>query len=138
MHIYKGFDVCPRLPDISPTTAEGLIPEDFLQQQQSQYAYIVSSNVFQHLSSRQRSKYYKDCHSLLFSGGLFIFNLHVDTGKLPPNMKDAEGRAWCDHYGQYTLIPKANDLYSELSQLFSILYVTQRYDSLFNFVCQKN
>lgn len=138
MHIYQGIDVYPRLPGVLQTTAEGLIPEDFLRREQGQYAYVVSSNVFQHLSSRQRSKYYKDSHMLLASGGLFIFNLHVDTGKLSSNIKDAEGRAWCDHYGQYTLIPKANDLYSELAKLFNILYVTQRYDSLFNFVCQRN
>jgi len=138
MHIYKGVDVYPRLPDILQTTADGLIPDEFLDQERGQYAYILSSNVFQHLSARQRSHYYRDSHLLLCSGGLFIFNLHVDTGKLPPNTIDANGRAWCDHYGQYTLIPKAHELYAELAQLFDILYVTQRFDGLFNFVCQKH
>jgi len=137
MHIYKGFDVRPRVPGVFETNAEGLIPEEFLQQERGQYSYVVSSNVFQHLSERQRSKYYEDSGALLCSGGLFIFNLHVDTGKLPANVQDADGRAWCDHYGQYTLIPKASDLYAELARLFNVLYVTQRYDGLFNFVCQK-
>jgi hypothetical protein len=136
-HIYTGFDVCPRLPDVLETTAEGLIPESFIEKETGQFAYVVSSNVFQHLSSRQRSRYYQDAHSLLCGAGLFMFNLHVDTGKSSQHIRDAEGRAWCDHYCQFTMIPKPADLYAELTALFSILYVTQRYDGLFNFVCQK-
>ena len=39
-------------------------------------SYVVSSNVFQHLSARQRTRYYSDAHALLHAGGLFIFNLN--------------------------------------------------------------
>ncbi len=127
----------PRLPDVMATTPDGLIPPDFVQSEAGQYAYVIGSNVFQHLSARQRSKYYTDTHKLLVRGGLFIFNLHIDTGKTPANIRDAAGRAWCDHYCQYTEIPTAKEIYSELALLFDILYVTQRYDGLFNFVCQR-
>jgi hypothetical protein len=98
---------------------------------------VISSNVFQHLSARQRSRYYEDARALLHAGGLFIFNLFIDIGKAPASARDAKGVAWVDHYGQYTVMPKAGDLYDELAAGFEILYVLQRYDALFNFVCQK-
>jgi hypothetical protein len=134
-HEYTGVDVMPRVPGVVEATAEGLIPEDLLQRDAGLFSYVVSSNVFQHLSSRQRSRYYADARTLLTRGGLFIFNLCVDTGKVG-YLRDAAGNAWCDHYGQFTAIPKA-DVYAELAALFGVLYVTQRYDGVFNFVCQK-
>jgi len=137
-HIYTGIDVFPRFADVLTTTSDGLIPEAFIEREQAQFAYVVATNVFQHLSARQRSRYYNDAQRLLGNSGLFIFNLQVDTGKLPLFCRDSDGRAWCDHYCQFTSIPTPSELYGELAALFSILYVTQRYDGLFNFVCQKS
>jgi hypothetical protein len=134
-HEYTGLDVVPRVPGILQATAEGLIPEDMVEQGAGLYSYVVSSNVFQHLSSKQRARYYDDVRKLLVRGGLFIFNLCVDTGK-HPYLRDAAGNAWCDHYGQFTAVPRA-DIYSTLNTLFGVLYATQRYDGVFNFVCQK-
>ena len=136
-HVYTGVDVFPRIPGIVEATAEGCIPEDLVEAERGLYGYVVSSNVFQHLSARQRTRYYADAASLLHLGGLFIFNLYVDTGKRGTYLRDAKGNAWCDHYGQYTLIPKS-DIYAELATSFDVLYVTQRYDGLFNFVCRKS
>ncbi len=135
-HVYTGVDVVPRIPGVVQTTARGTLPESVLRQAGT-FAYVVATNVFQHLSARQRSTYYKDAHALLLDGGLFIFNTLVNTGKLPPHTIDAQGDGWCDHYGQYTLVPRPADLYGEVASLFDILYVTQRYDGVFNFVCQK-
>ncbi len=134
-HEYTGVDVAPRMPGIVQATAEGLIPEELLRQGIGSYSYVISTNVFQHLSGKQRKRYYEDARSLLARGGLFIFNLCVDTGKAG-YLRDSAGNAWCDHYGQFTPIPKT-DIYSELGALFGVLYVTQRYDGVFNFVCQK-
>jgi hypothetical protein len=136
-HLYTGVDVFPRIPGLVQATAQGTLPQSMIEQERGEYSYVVSSNVFQHLSARQRSTYFRDVHVLLHDGGIFLFNLHVDTGKFPAHMRDAQGNAWCDHYAQYTLIPKPRPLHDELSSLFEILYLTQRYDSLFNFVCQK-
>jgi hypothetical protein len=136
-HRYTGFDVCPRIPDIQETLSSGLLPTSFVTDRREAFAYVVSTNVFQHLSARQRSRYFQDAHSLLRHGGLFIFNLLVDTGKFPAFMRDEEGNAWCDHYCQYTLIPQPSALYDELTPQYTILYVTQRFDNNFNFVCQK-
>ena len=134
-HEYTGVDVVPRIPGIVEATAEGFIPEEVMKKDGASFSYVVSSNVFQHLSSKQRKRYYEDVRALLVRGGLFIFNLCVDTGKAG-YLRDAAGNAWCDHYGQFTAVPKG-DVYSDLGALFGVLYVTQRYDGVFNFVCQK-
>ncbi len=66
-----------------------------------------------------------------------MFNLSVDTPKLPAYTRDADGNAWAVHYGQYTPIPKGPVAYQLASEGFDILYVTQRYDGVFHFVCQR-
>ena len=75
---------------------------------------------------------------LLREGGLLLVNLTVDTGKLPAYTRDADGNAWAMHYGQYTPIPKGGAAYNMVSGGFQVLYVTQRYDGLFHFVCQRH
>jgi hypothetical protein len=135
-HVYTGVDVFPRIPGVIEATADGLLPPSLVEADRGKFSYVVSSNVFQHLSAKQRTRYFHDVHTLLHKGGLFLFNLSVDTGS-PGLLRDASGVAWCDHYGQYTLLPKPNDLQRELTTLYFILYVTQRYDGLFHFVCQK-
>lgn len=135
-YIYAGVDVYPRIEGVLQATPEGVIPDDFLEKERGLYSYVVSSNVFQHLSTRQRSKYFRDSRLLLHKEGLFIFNVLVDTAKLAQRTRDHDGNAWCDHYGQFTEIPRAGALHDELSTMFRILYVTQRYDGIFNFVCQ--
>jgi hypothetical protein len=134
-HEYLGIDVVARVPGVVEATAAGLIPEELLKREAGLHSYVISSNVFQHLSSKQRAHYYDAARGLLMRGGLFIFNLCVDTGKVN-YLRDKAGNAWCDHYGQFTAIPKA-DIYAELAKMFNVLYVTQRYDGVFNFVCQK-
>jgi Methyltransferase domain len=134
-HEYTGVDVVARVAGVTEATAQGLIPEELLKREAGLQSYVVSSNVFQHMSSKQRERYYEDARTLLKRGGLFIFNLCVDTGK-PGYLRDAAGDAWCDHYGQFTAIPKS-DIYAQLGAMFGVLYVTQRYDGVFNFVCQK-
>ena len=134
-HVYLGVDVFPRIPGVLDATAEGFIPQSLIEQERNLLGYVVASNVFQHMSARQRTRHFRDAHALLRKGGLFIFNTIVDSAK--STMRDKRGNAWCDHYGQYTLLPKLHDLYEEVSSKFGILYVTQRYDGVFNFVCQK-
>lgn len=136
-HRYTGVDVVPRIPGVIATMADGSLPRDLVEKEPASYSYVISTNVFQHLSARQRTSYMDDAQVLLHDGGLFIFNITVDTGKLPAHMRDPSGAAWADHYGQYTPIPKAGTLYDQVAAAFRILYVTQRYDGLFNFVCQK-
>jgi hypothetical protein len=136
-HIYTGVDVVPRLAAVIQATAEGLLPRELVEAERGKYSYVVSTNVFQHLSARQRARYIEDAGLLLHEGALFIFNIMVDTAKISDLARDAEGNAWAAHYGQYTPIPKAGVVYDQLAASFSILYVTHRYDGLVNFVCRK-
>jgi hypothetical protein len=137
-HVYTGVDVYPRTPGVLQATADGLLPPSLVDEGSGAYSYVVSTNVFQHMSARQRSASLVDAAKLLHSGGLLIFNVTVETAKVPQHMKDEDGRAWIDHYGQYTPMPKGGELYDEVGRFFSILYVTQRYDGLFNFVCRRH
>lgn len=136
-HIYAGVDAFPRVPDVLQTTEDGVLPAEFVEAASGTYGYVISSNAFQHFSARQRIRYIQDARTLLQDQGLFIFNLLVDTGKAGRYLRDKQGNAWADHYGQYTPVPKGGALYEQLAHCFEILYVTQRYDGLFNFVCQK-
>jgi SAM-dependent methyltransferase len=136
-HVYLGVDAVPRVPGVLESSADGTMPRDFVARETDACSYVVSTNVFQHLSQRQREQYVADAHALLRPGGLFLFNLTVDTGKIPPFARDAEGNAWSVHYGQYTPIPRGPAAYGLVAKGFAILYVTQRYDGLFNFVCQR-
>lgn len=137
-HAYTAVDVLPRFDDVMEATSEGYLPQSLLNSARATYSYVVSTNVLQHFSTRQRSRCYADAQALLHEEGLFIFNLLVDTAKLAPRARDRNGNAWCDHYGQFTEIPKLGALHDELSALFRVLYVTQRYDGVVNFVCQKH
>jgi hypothetical protein len=137
-HCYTGVDVVPRVPNVLETTEDGLIPRDLVTRERSKFSYVLSTNVFQHMSQRQRVQYIDDAHSLLHEGGLLIVNLTVDTGRIPPEARDADGNAWAFHYGQFTPIPKGPAAYDLMNARFTILYVTQRYDGLMHFVCQRN
>ena len=134
-HRYLAFDVVPRIPDVRETTEQGFLPDDFVTEFRGQYSYVVSTNVFQHLSAKQRTRYFHQIHDLLHDGGVFLFNMLVDTGKAP--QRDKNGNAWADHYGQYTLIPKVGDIQKQITSLYFILFAIQRYDGLFTFVVQK-
>ena len=136
-HVYVGVDAVPRVGGVVATTETGLLPRELVEQDRGRFSYVVATNVFQHLSARQRTAHIENAHVLLREGGLLLFNLTVDTGKLPPNTRDAEGNAWAVHYGQYTPIPKGAAAYELVSGTFNVLYVTQRYDGLFHFVCQR-
>jgi len=137
-HVYCAVDVCPRFDGVVEATAEGYVPPSFMDAWQGTFSYVISTNVFQHLSARQRSHWYVDARRLLHDQGLFIFNVLVDTAKISARARDGNGTAWCDHYGQFTEIPKLGPLHDELGGLFRIIYVTQRYDGVMNFVCQKH
>jgi hypothetical protein len=136
-HQYVGFDAVPRVPGVLETSANGLLPRDFVARARGSFSYVVASNVFQHLSAKQRAAYIDDAHTLLHDNGIFLMNLTVDTGKVPAYSRDEYGNAWAVHYGQYTPIPMGGAVYELLSSVFRVLYVTQRYDGLFHFVCQR-
>jgi hypothetical protein len=136
-HVYVGTDVVPRIEGVLEAGPDGLLPRDFVEREAGRFSYVVSTNVFQHLSTKQRVCTIEDARSLLHADGLLIFNLTVDTSKVPDYARDAAGNAWSVHYGQYTPIPKGGAVFDLVASGFNILYFTQRYDGVFNFVCQR-
>jgi len=137
-HVYTGVDVVPRVPGVLPSDRDGTLPRALVEKERGKFSYVIASNVLQHFSERQRTQAFQDALALLHDDGILIFNLTIDTAKIPAYARDDEGNAWAVHYGQYTPIPKAGLIYDQLSDSFDILYVTQRHDGIFNFVAQKS
>lgn len=130
---YTGVDVYPKIPGVLSTYKNGLLP-NYIRFQK--FHIIYSSNVFQHLSSYQRTRYYQDINSMMTKDSIFIFNLLTED---EINCEQSEdGRFYMRHYGQFTEVPKIFSLREELQKYFYILYETRRiYDRLFGFICHK-
>lgn len=127
---YTGVDVYPKMPKIISTTPEGYLPEEILKKR---YNLVYSSNVFQHLSNKQRRKYFEDIHFILEENGYFVFNLLVIS-----HTSLANKNIYLRHYGQYTLIPYIGDVRNELSKYFDFVSELYRFsDGLITFHCQK-
>lgn len=130
---YTGVDVKPKVPGVIEILPTGLLPESITSQQ---FNLIYSSNVFQHLSTKQRSQYFKDIQKMLMKSGVFTFNLLCCLGSPETEFcgSSEDGKAYLKHYGQFTEVPSFSELCTELRGLFRILYINQRCgDNLFNF-----
>ena len=139
---YAGFDVVPRAPGIHACNTDGTLPQAYMDQLKEQVTVIYSSNVFQHLSNRQRNKYYEDIHTLMNKDGVFVFNMLVSADNpenIGPEGKFAEdGKMYLKHYGQFTEIPYYEKAIAELRKYFNILYEMRRNRDLFyTFTCLK-
>lgn len=107
---YTGTDVYPKTHEIVSCKNDGHLSEDILSKN---FDMVVSSNVFQHLSEKQREKYYKDVHAILRSRGAFIFNLIVDTLN-STKMRGPDGAAYMSHYGQFTKIERQGEIVDKI------------------------
>lgn len=120
---YYGFDVCPLTEDVLPMGRDGTFTEGY---PVNKADFVYSSNVFQHLSPKQRLTLYRQIYEMLKPGGSFIFNLLID---LPPpkdfvyqgGARDKEGRGYMQHYGQYTQIPTFDEVTEPLRKQGFIL-----------------
>lgn len=139
---YLGVDVYPRIANAIPTNPDGTLPAKLLEDTAGKAQIVYSSNVFQHLSNRQRSQYFKDVLTLMKEDGLFVFNLlvHFDdpASCLPERTYAWDKRRYLHHYGQMTEIPYYPELREELEKNFKIFMETRRYhDYFFTFHCTK-
>jgi SAM-dependent methyltransferase len=82
---------------------------------------VYSVNVFQHLTSRQRTLYYKSIYRKLKNGGSFIFGMFVVT---PQNKnwdtwqsRDENGRCYVNFFKQLTPVDTLEELYTELGDI---------------------
>ncbi len=113
---YHAADCYPRIPEAVQTTAGGLLS---VIPKVEPYHIVLSCNVFQHLSVKQRRTYYTDIASCLPDRGLFIVSSFYDNGATRSD-RDPEGRIWCRHYGQYTQIQTRADICADLLTHFTI------------------
>lgn len=115
---YHAVDVYPRIPDVEPTLPNGLLSPEFVSRRQ--YQMVIASNVFQHLSVKQRRAYYTDIASMLQPGGHFMVSMMVYDGRWPEHLSP-NGEWWCCHYGQFTQVQREDDIVADLKQHFNVV-----------------
>lgn len=128
---YWGVDVYPRIDGVLPIMDGDTKFPDIVATQK--FDLVYSSNVFQHLSPRQRVSYIIQAAEVLHPRGIFSFNTAVyqpDTG-----FRCGEKRYMC-HYGQYTEMEPFDTYLKYLAPDFKLLATCQR-DCIVTFHCQK-
>lgn len=113
---YHAADCYPRIPEAIQTTPGGLLS---IIPKAEPYNMVVASNVFQHLSLAQRRTYYADIASGLSDYGWFTVSSFYDNHSQRAD-RDPQGRIWCRHYGQYTLIQTRQDIVTDLEVHFTV------------------
>ena len=111
---HYGADVFPLIDGVEHTLPTGTLSPTT---KGRRYSIVLSSNVFQHLSTTQRRAYYKDIFDCMYPGGFFMFNLTVDYYEPDAKHRDSNGRVWMRHYGQFTEIQKPEAVYQDLKDV---------------------
>lgn len=115
---YYGIDVNPlfihpRIYKTDGTTITNKIPNNL--------DVVYSMNVFQHLSKKQRSEYYRKSFKKLKKGGIFIFGMFVETILNKDwevwGTKDENGRNYCNFFKQFTIVDREEELFEELNNI---------------------
>jgi hypothetical protein len=134
---YFGADVYPKIKGVDRAQPNGLLSEET---KARRYTVVVASNVFQHLSVRQRRAYYADIAQCLDAQGYFMVSMLYDTGVSAP-WRDAQGRAWVRHYGQFTQIQEKSEIFADLESHFDVRSEkwtrTSPYGGWYVALCQK-
>lgn len=117
---YDGVDCYPKINGISETEVGGVMKAETIEAFKEKVDVCVASNVFQHLSVKQRNQYYKDVFNILATNGVFIVSQFFDIGNSSPYGRTADGKQWLRHYGQFTEIQKAGDIFSDVEKYFHV------------------
>jgi hypothetical protein len=123
---YSGVDCYPKINGIFETEPNGVMKTETVEAFKGKVGICVASNVFQHLSVRQRNQYYKDVHDMLVINGVFIVSQFYDLGPSNPYGRSADGKQWLRHYGQFTEIQTLSDILSDVSKYFSVDSITTK------------
>lgn len=134
---YVGVDVYPKIDNVLKVGSDGsTLPDNILL---SKFLLVVSTNVFQHLSIRQRRHYYEQIKNILVPiHGIFSFSTVCNVEGLPKigfKCKENDKHYVC-HYGQYTEIQDYSEVVDDLSKHFIILSSNRRMPYDFTFHCQ--
>jgi len=133
---YYGVDVWPKIDGIYKVK-DCILPKEVIEQK---FHMIIATNVFQHLSVRQRLRYYEQIHEMLYdiSGSVFSVS-HVYV-----NENDSNGfkcvdnnKKYACHYGQYTEIQTFKEVEADIQKYFRILAVSFRTPNNATFHCIK-
>ena len=129
---YTGVDVYPKAAGIKRTLPNGMLPDEI---KARKFGIVYSSNVFQHISPKQRLGYLLDAKEMLHENGFLIFNLFLAL--TPPKAPSWDGRHYMQNYGQWVEIPRYQDFTRLLSTNYWVTFETRRHtDDLFTFVCR--
>jgi hypothetical protein len=130
MFNYVGFDVVPKTPDVKKCTSEGHIPPEYVSENAGKFNIVFSSNVLQHLSPKQRLKFFDDAYTLLSEEGMLMFNIQTDV-KLPIE------RRYMTLYGQFIEIPTYEEIIGIVQEKYLIESTNGRNDGYIGLVCKK-
>jgi SAM-dependent methyltransferase len=135
--VYAGVDVYPKVSGVYQVGEDGsTLPPNIAA---SKFGLVVSCNVFQHLSIKQRRHYYEQIEKLLYPDfGIFTVTTIADIpiSRVKGFRCKDNGRYYACHYGQYTEVQTVEELEADLSKHFFIISVSQRtFDCSFTFHC---
>lgn len=124
---YYGFDVNPLVDGILPLDCSGKLATD-ISNIKGKVSHFVCSNVFQHLSEKQRLYIFDVAAEYLYKGGLFMFNTPVKT----------KNSKYMNFYGQFTINPESSWIEAELNKRgFAFHMVTSRWDGIVGYIIIK-
>lgn len=114
---YYGADVYPKIEGIFKIN-DCILPDEIMNKK---FELVIASNVFQHLSVRQRNIYYEQIAKILHPEfGIFsVSNIHSADG-IGFKCIENEKKYIC-HYGQYTELQSLQELVDDLQKHFHII-----------------
>ena len=103
---------------------------------------VISLNVFQHLTKKQRSAYYREAFQRLVPGGYFIFTMFTvtDENKNTPRLwshRDAAGRRYVFFFRQLTEVDYIEETIGELKVVGFNHVISRTHSNHGQFICQK-
>lgn len=113
---YVGFDVLPKISGVLPTTEDGFIPPEYVKDNASKFDIVFSSNVLQHLSLKQKTRFVEDAAVLLKERGLLLINVPVYYGQV--------SKRYMVMYGQFIDIEDQKTMGDLLGKNFYIVSTT--------------
>jgi SAM-dependent methyltransferase len=138
---YYGIDVCPLYDHPRVYKCDGRnIPNTI----PNPMDMVYSMNVFQHLSKRQRSSYYKQIYLILKTGGFFVFGMFVVTEKNKSwpcwGIRGENDKNYCTFFRQLTEVDSEIEVLCELQDLgFYVekLSTKEKSENYLTFKCTK-
>lgn len=138
--IYQGVDVYPKFEGVLQVGPDGFtLPPAIMN---TWFGMVISINVFQHLSIKQRNYYYEQIPKILHPEGIFTMTISTynkdSVNVRKPFMCAEDGKGYMCHYGQYTECQSYKEVIADLSKHFRILSLAHRvFDDSFTFHCIK-